>query len=92
MPHGVFVRHLRNALFHIGLDAADADYYAGHSVRSGAATDTADELPPHLISLAAGAKDTNWILTYHRASIGIAGAFPGPSASEALGRARARGP
>ena len=50
------MRHLRNALIRIGLDPADADHYAGHSVRSGAATATADELPPHLISLAAGVK------------------------------------
>jgi hypothetical protein len=70
MPYDAFVRHLRSALIHIGLDAADAEHYAGHSMRSGAATDTADELPPHLISLAAGVKDINWILTYHRASIG----------------------
>ena len=50
--------------------SADAELFAGHSMRSGAATDTADELPPHPISLAAGVKDINWILTYHRASIG----------------------
>ena len=64
------MRHLRNALIHIGFDAADAEHYAGHSMRSGAATATANELPPHLISIAAGVKDINWILTYHRASIG----------------------
>ena len=70
VPYDAFVRLLRNALIRIGLDPADADHYAGHSMRSGAATATADELPPHLISLAAGVKDINWILTYHRASIG----------------------
>ena len=70
MPYDAFVLHLRNALIHIGFDAADAEHFAGHSMRSGAATATANELPPHLISLAAGVKDINWILTYHRASIG----------------------
>ena len=64
------MRHLRNALIRSGLDPADADHYAGHSMRSGAATATADELPLHLTSRAAGVMDINWVLTYHRASIG----------------------
>ena len=69
MPYEAFARHLRYALIHTGLGAADADRYAGHSMRSGAATESADALPPHLISLAAGVKDTSWIPTYHRAGI-----------------------
>jgi len=63
MPYEAFARHLRYALIHIGLDATAADRYAGHSMRSGAATESADALPPHLISLAAGVKDISWIPT-----------------------------
>ena len=86
-----FVRHLRNALIHIGLDAADAKHYAGHSMRLGAATATADELPPHLISLAAGVKDINWILTYYRTSIGDRGRGPWVGCPGKGEESRARG-
>ena len=61
-------------------------------MRSGAATATADELPLHLTSRAARVIDINWILTYYRTSIGDRGRVPGPSASEAQGRARSPEP
>ena len=69
MPYGQFVSHLRQALRHVGLSEADALEYAAHSMRSGAATEAAPKLPPHLICLAAGVDDLNWILGYHRASL-----------------------
>ena len=89
-----FMRHLRNALVRIGLDPADADHYTGHSMRSGAATATADELPLHLTSRAARVIDINWILTDYRASIGDRMSVPwalglrGPGKGE---ESRARG-
>jgi hypothetical protein len=69
MPYGQFVQHLRQALRHVGVSEADSLEYAAHSMRSGAATEAAPKLPPHLICLAAGVDDLNWILGYHRASL-----------------------
>ena len=95
VPYEAFVRHLRNALVHFGLDPADADHYSGHSMRSGAAT--IRPRSPRRISSRwrRGSRTSTGSSRTTALASAIACAFPGLSASDALeerrGESRARG-
>ena len=62
-----YVSQLRRAAKHAGFPEGAADALAGHSPRSGAASQAArDGLPPHAINHLAGVKDINWLVSYNR--------------------------
>ena len=61
------MRHLRNALIHIGLTRAQASVYSAHSLRSGGATEAAAaKLHREDILHLAGVADANWLAYYNR--------------------------
>jgi hypothetical protein len=67
MSHNNFVRHLREALVHIGLSRETAAVYSAHSMRSGGATSAAvNKLHREDIQHLAGVKDVNWLAYYNR--------------------------
>jgi hypothetical protein len=67
MSHANFVRHLREALVHIGLTREEAAVFSGHSMRSGGATAAAVHgLHREDIQHLAGVKDVNWLAYYNR--------------------------
>jgi hypothetical protein len=67
MSYETFVRALRAMLLRIGVPAARARKYAGHSMRCGGATAAAiGRLTPAEISHLAGVKDLNWLAYYDR--------------------------
>jgi len=67
MPHASFIRHLREALHHIGLSRDAAAVFSAHSMRSGGATAAAVHgLHREDIQHLAGVKDVNWLAYYNR--------------------------
>jgi hypothetical protein len=67
MAHAAFVRHLREALVHIGLTREEAAVFSAHSLRSGGATAAAVHgLHREDIQHLAGVKDVNWLAYYNR--------------------------
>jgi hypothetical protein len=67
MPYPAYVQHLRQAARLVGCPEVDAERVAGHSPRSGAATQGARAfLQTHELCRLAGVKDLNWIVGYNR--------------------------
>jgi hypothetical protein len=67
MSHANFVRHMREALVHIGLSREEAAVFSAHSMRSGGATAAAVHgLHREDIQHLAGVKDVNWLAYYNR--------------------------
>jgi len=67
MPYALYVRHLRQALRHIGISAAHAERFAGQSARAGAATTAARAgLQPSELCRLAGVTSISWCLAYMR--------------------------
>jgi len=67
MPYNMFVRHLRDALVHIGMKESQAQHYAGHSMRAGGATSAAVHgLAPAEITHLAGVSSVDWLVWYNR--------------------------
>jgi hypothetical protein len=67
MSYANFVRHLREALVHIGISAKDVTVFSGHSMRSGGASAAAMHgLHREDIQHLAGVKDVNWLAYYNR--------------------------
>jgi hypothetical protein len=67
MSYANFIRHLREALVHVGLSRESAAVYSAHSMRSGGATAAAVHgLSREDIQHLAGVKDANWLAYYNR--------------------------
>ena len=66
-----YVSYMRHTLLLCGLSEEEADMYASHSVRRGAATKgCAEGVPAHLIQAQAGTADPGWIADYDEISPG----------------------
>ena len=69
MPYKDYVQHLRQAVRLTGCPEVDAERVAGHSPRSGAATQGAGELlQAYELSRLAGVRDLSWIVGLQPAS------------------------
>ena len=67
MPYTAYVQHLRQAVRLSGCPEVDAERVAGHSPRSGAATQGAGaRLQTYELSRLAGVGDLSWIVGYNR--------------------------
>ena len=67
MPYDLYVRHLRQALRHIGIADEHAQRFAGQSARAGAATTAARAgIQPSELCRLAGVSSISWCLAYMR--------------------------